>query len=355
MGRAVCALFPPPRLHVGRLGREPDLSFALSPLQPRRLSSESRRPTHTCRPAQNGAERSQAPEEGREARRAPGLPGFPALTPPRGPPSLRAPPGAECAGPPGRRAPVFRARRGGAGRRPGPGLPRPLPGGGFWGRPGTGPARRSVGAPEPRAPRLAAPQAGARPAGRWCSPPRARASALPSSGSEAPKGAERRGRRAAGGPCPRFRPPARPRLAGLPPRRCAAPRPSSSRSGRPSRARERRAAGPGRGAGRDCRGRGADAEARPWRGRPAPGSRWSRGRAAAGLPPAAPAASAAARGCCSPASGCCCWPGQPRAPQVSTAETPGPRPCLFLLLLFSKSCFPRPPSFILHCSLALLS
>ncbi|XP_032161742.1 UPF0606 protein KIAA1549 homolog [Mustela erminea] len=124
MRGAVCARFPPPRLHVGLSGREPDLCFALSPPQPRRLSSERRRPAHTCCPARNGAERSQAPEEEREARRSRGRPGFPAPTPPRGPPSLPAPPGAERAGPPGRRAPGFRPRRGGTGRRPGPGLPR---------------------------------------------------------------------------------------------------------------------------------------------------------------------------------------------------------------------------------------
>lgn len=99
MRGAVCARFPPPRLHGGLSGREPDLCFALSPPQPRRLSSERRRPAHTCCPARNGAERSQAPAEEREARRSRGRPGFPALTPPRGPPSLPAPPGAERAGP----------------------------------------------------------------------------------------------------------------------------------------------------------------------------------------------------------------------------------------------------------------
>lgn len=107
--------------------------------------------------------------------------------------------------------------------------------------------------------------------------------------------------------------PARPRLAGLAARRCAAPSPR--RSGRPRPGPERaHAERP------VCRG----ADAWPWSGSPAPRLRWYRGGAAAGLPPAT-----AARDCCSPASGCCCSPGRPRAPQVSLAEPPGtgPPPC----------------------------
>lgn len=78
----------------------------------------------------------------------------------------------------------------GCGSRPGPGLPRP---------PAPPPGRRVLGgrtrpprraAPRIRAPRLppGCPQAGARPAGRWCSPPRARARALPGSGSRLRRG-----------------------------------------------------------------------------------------------------------------------------------------------------------------------
>lgn len=224
MGRAVCALFSPPLLHVGLLGSD-DLSSALSPLQPRSLSLQMQAPhSHLLPRTQSSSGQAGARGGGRGPPRA-GPARFPALTPPGGPPSLGpGAPGGRTRGATRRRDPLLGAGRGGAGPRPGPGLPRP---------PAPPPGRRALGeGPAPRravrehpSPRaclrvfLAAPQAGARPAGRWCSPPRAGARALPGSGSEAPKGAERRGRRAAGGPCPRFRPPARPRLAGLPPRR----------------------------------------------------------------------------------------------------------------------------------------
>ncbi|XDB49488.1 hypothetical protein AB1E18_003060 [Capra hircus] len=136
-------------------------------------------------------------------------------------PSSRRPlppgsPGELDAGPPGRRDPAFGAGPGGAGRPLVPGLPRParpLPGGGSRGRAGLGPCAAQP--PRARSRRLAAPQAGSRPAGRWCSPPRARARALPGSASEPPKGAERRGRRAAGSP----RPSAVPAPGPPPPRR----------------------------------------------------------------------------------------------------------------------------------------
>lgn len=238
----------------------------------------------------------------------------------------------------------------GSGRRRPPAWPRPPasprapsreagPGG------GPGPASHSPGASEP--PRLPARLSG-RPAGRRAA------------GREVVLAAPRRGPRVAGqrlggsegggaarpacgwrplsavpapGPPPPRRPPSAP-VSG------AGSQQQPQRPPLPSPKAPRGEARPG--AGRECWGRGADAEARPWTGRPAPGSRWSRGRAAAGLPLAAPAA--AARDCCFPASGCCCWPGRPRAPQVSTDKTlgPPPRPCLPLLLLFSKSCFPRP-------------
>ncbi|XP_045876198.1 UPF0606 protein KIAA1549 homolog [Meles meles] len=211
-------------------GCPPNAGAPLTPAAPHGTEqSEARRGRRSVRPAALGA--------AQVFRLSPLLAGLPPCRRPRER-NARGPPGG---GPRG-------SVRGGAAPAAGPAQASraspaspgaPLQGGGSWGRPGTGPARRSPGAPEPRARRLAAPQTSAGPAG---------------SRSEAPKGAERRGRRAAGGPCPRFRPPARPRLAGLPPRRCAAPRPSRSRSGRPSRARQRRAPRPGRGAGRDCRG-----------------------------------------------------------------------------------------------------
>ncbi|XP_057589241.1 UPF0606 protein KIAA1549 homolog [Hippopotamus amphibius kiboko] len=112
-----------------------------------------------------------------------------------------------------------------------------------------GPAQRSPRAPAPRARCLAAPQAGARPAGRWCSPPRARARALPGSGSEAPKGAERRGRRAAGGPRPSAVPapgPPPPRRPPSAPVRSAPSQPPPQRPPLPGLRARSREAGPGR-------------------------------------------------------------------------------------------------------------
>ncbi|XP_046524907.1 UPF0606 protein KIAA1549 homolog [Equus quagga] len=77
-----------------------------------------RRPAHTCCPAQKAAERSRSegppPGPGQAFRLGPLLAGLPP----------RAPPGAN-ARVPGRRAPASAAGRGSAGRRPGPGLPRP--------------------------------------------------------------------------------------------------------------------------------------------------------------------------------------------------------------------------------------
>lgn len=209
-------------------------------------------------------------------------------------------------------------------------VPGALLRGGSWGRAGT----RSRLALR----RTARRQAPGRPGGGARLPARGRA--LPGSGCEAREGAEQRGRRAAA-PV-RGSGPARPRLAGLAARRCEAP--SLRRSGRRRPGPERAHAGrPG------CRG----ADAWPWSGSPAPGLHWCRSGAAAGLPPAT-----ADRGCCSPASGCCCSPGRPRAPQVSLAEPPGTRPPPWPPSL-PRSSPPgsptRPSSFILHRSLALLA
>lgn len=199
------------------LPQEPDFAW-LCPLLGPEAVLRARRPTHLL-PARNRRERRS---EGGER------------PPPRAcrPTRLRAPWGTRggtrgwvrvrAAPPgPGPQSPSCSQReagpRRGLGRTASPPLPRRAP--------------RTL----PRSPRRqAGRQAGAQPAGRGCSPPRARARALPGSSSEAPKGAERRGGRAAGAPV-RGSGPARPRLAGLPPRRCAAPRPSRSRSGRPSR------------------------------------------------------------------------------------------------------------------------
>lgn len=166
----------------------------------------------------------------------------------------------------------------GAVRVRGGAVPRSLRGGGPWGRAGPG-TRRALR-------RAARRQAPGRPGGGARLPARGRA--LPGSGCEAREGAERRGRRASG-PCPPIRPgpppPCRPRcepVCGVqsPPQRPPA-----------SRARARPSRGP------VCRG----VDAWPWSGSPAPRLRCCRNGAAAGLPPAT-----AARGCCSPASGCCC-------------------------------------------------
>lgn len=231
MGRAVCAF--------SRLLYCTSSSWEGSPtfpsLCPRRLSYQRRRPTHTCCPAQTQA-RGGARSPSRSRR-----PGFPALTPPRGPPSRRAPPGAGRAGPSGRRTgcSVRVGAAPAAGRAQASSVPRvPTqeadPGGG----PGFDPAPRSPRAPAPRACRLQPRrQEPGRPGG---------GARLPAPGPARCRAAAWRLRRGRSGEAgvrlaapvrPRFRPPASPRLAGLPPRRCAAPRPSSRRrSGRPSRA-----------------------------------------------------------------------------------------------------------------------
>lgn len=344
-------LFSPPLLHVELLGREPNLSLALSP---KAVLPTQAPHSHLLTRTDSSQRRSEKPVTFAPARFSGSDPSSWASLP---------------AGAPGggtRRAiraadRVFRAGRGGAGRRPGPGLQRPArphPGGGSRGRAGLRP--RAAQPPCARDPRLlpAAPQAGVRPAGRWCSPARARARALPGSGLEAPKGAERGGRRAAGGP----RPSAVPAPGQPPPRRP----PSAPVRGTPSQQSPpqrpplpglralSREAGPGRRPGQPearRRRRGAAMEGKTragvalvpgpsGRGPSARRARRRRRRRSGLLLPglwllllARPAL---------------CAPGKHRG-------DPPARPCLPSLLLFSKSGFPRPSSFILHSSLALLS